>query len=75
MTEPTPLAAFGRLRLPVLLMTGKRSTAAAHGVARRLAKVLPNVTCIEIPGLGHMGPITHAQQVNAEIVRFVVATT
>jgi pimeloyl-ACP methyl ester carboxylesterase len=72
MTEPTPLAAFDALRLPVLLMTGDRSTAAAHGVARRLAKVLPSVTCVEIPGLGHMGPITHAQLVNAQIARFLL---
>ncbi|MBC7601445.1 MAG: alpha/beta hydrolase [Ramlibacter sp.] len=71
MTEPTPLAAFEALRVPVLLMTGERSTAAAHGVARRLAKVLPNVTCIEIAGLGHMGPITHAELVNAQIASFV----
>lgn len=74
-TEPTPLTAFAELRTPVLLMTGERSTAAAHGVARRLATVLPTVKCIEIPGLGHMGPITHAEQVNAEIARFLVETT
>ena len=75
MTESTPLAAFGALRLPVLLMTGDRSTAAAHGVARRLTCVLPNVTRIEFPGLGHMGPIAHAQVVNAEIERFLRAAT
>ena len=75
MTEPTPLAAFGALRLPVLLMTGDRSTTAAHGVARRLSQVLPTVTRIEFAGLGHMGPITHAQVVNAEIARFLLAAT
>ena len=73
MTEPTPLAAFGALHLPVLLMTGDRSTAAAHAVARRLNQVIPNITRIDFPGLGHMGPITDAQLVNAEIARFLLA--
>ena len=73
MTEPTPLAAFAELRMPVLLMVGGSSTAAAHGVARRLAQVIPDITRIDFPALGHMGPITDAQLVNAEIVRFVLA--
>jgi len=75
MTEPTPLATFGALNLPVLLMTGDRSTASAHGVARRLNQVIPNITRINFPGLGHMGPISDAHLVNEEIVRFVLAAT
>lgn len=75
MTEPTPLAAFGALRMPVLLMTGDGSTAAAHGVASRLSRAMPNITRIEFLGLGHMGPITNAQLVNAEITRFLLAST
>lgn len=75
MTEPTPLAAFGALHMPVLLMTGSKSTAAAHGVASRLIRVMPNITHIEFSGLGHMGPITNAQRVNAEITRFLLAAT
>jgi pimeloyl-ACP methyl ester carboxylesterase len=73
MTEPTPLAPFAALRMPVLLMTGDASTVSAHGVARRLAPVLPQVTRVGFPGLGHMGPITHPQVVNAEIARFLRA--
>jgi pimeloyl-ACP methyl ester carboxylesterase len=75
MTEPTPLAAFRALHMPVLLMTGDHSTAAANGVARRLNRVIPNLTRIDFPGLGHMGPITNAQLVNAEITRFLLAAT
>ncbi|MEO6364381.1 MAG: alpha/beta hydrolase [Caldimonas sp.] len=70
-TEPSPLAAFGALRLPVLLMTGKRSTAAAAGVARRLAAALPQVRRIDFEGLGHMGPISHPQLVNEAIAAFL----
>jgi pimeloyl-ACP methyl ester carboxylesterase len=74
-TEPTPLAAFAALPIPVLLLTGGGSTASAHGVARRLISALRHVTRVEFPDLGHMGPITHPQVVNAEIVRFLLAAS
>jgi pimeloyl-ACP methyl ester carboxylesterase len=70
-TESTPLAAFGKLHVPVLYMLGKRSTAAAHGVARLLASALPRVELLEFQQLGHMGPITDPQPVNAAIERFL----
>ena len=70
-TEPTPIEAFARLDVPVLLMTGAASTAAAHGVARCLLQTLPRVTHVEFAGLGHMAPVTHPDAVNAEIERFL----
>lgn len=69
--EPTPLAAFRSLDLPVLYMTGKRTTASARGVARLLAPALPRVEVVEFEDLGHMGPVTHPQVVNAAIERFL----
>jgi pimeloyl-ACP methyl ester carboxylesterase len=71
MREPTPLAAFRALDMPVLYMLGKRSTAAAHGVAKRLIPVLPRVEVVEFDNLGHMGPVTHPQPVNDTIARFL----
>ena len=72
--EPTPLAAFGTIDRPVLYMTGKRSTAAAHGVARLLISVLPDVEVVEFETLGHMGPVTDPETVNVAIARFVART-
>lgn len=72
-TEPTPLAEFRKLDMPVLYMVGKRSTASAHGVARLLVPTLPHAQLVEFDGLGHMGPITHADVVNREIERFLAA--
>lgn len=69
--EITPLAAFARLDVPVLYMTGRQSPASSLGVARLLAPVLPRVQRVEFDGAGHMGPITHAQPVNETIARFV----
>jgi pimeloyl-ACP methyl ester carboxylesterase len=71
MSEPTPLAAFAALDVPVLYMLGKRSTAAAHGVARLLTKALPRVEVLEFEKLGHMGPVTHPDVVNDAIAAFL----
>jgi pimeloyl-ACP methyl ester carboxylesterase len=71
LTEPTPLVAFSSLQIPVLYMVGKRSTPAAHGVARLLTKTLPRVEIVEFEGLGHMGPITDPDRVNDAIARFL----
>lgn len=69
--EPTPLAAFTRLKIPVLYMVGKESPASSLGVARLLTQALPQVQVVEFEGLGHMGPVTHPAVVNAAIFRFL----
>jgi len=70
-TEPTPLAAFRSLDVPVLLMVGKRSTPSARGVVRLLATALPRVEIVEFEDFGHMGPMTHPDRVNGVIARFL----
>jgi pimeloyl-ACP methyl ester carboxylesterase len=70
-TEPTPLAAFRSLDIPVLYMVGKRSTPAARGVARLLTGALPRVEVVEFEELGHLGPVTHPDPVNDVIARFL----
>jgi len=69
--EPTPLAAFARLEIPVLYMVGRDSPASSRGVARLLTKALPQVQVVEFDGLGHMGPVTHPEVVNETIGRFL----
>ena len=70
-TEPTPLAAFRTLKVPVLYMMGKNSTPSAKAVARLLTATLPRVELLELDDLGHMGPITHPGPVNEAIARFI----
>lgn len=69
--EPTSLAAFAALRMPVLLMVGEDSPLSSRAVARRLAGSLPHVETVEFDGMGHMGPITHPERVNATIEHFL----
>jgi pimeloyl-ACP methyl ester carboxylesterase len=70
-TEPARIDEFRRIDVPILYMTGKRSTTSAHGVAQILIPALPKVHVVEFEGLGHMGPITHSEVVNAEIKSFL----
>mgnify|MGYP006182390449 CR=1 FL=1 len=69
--EPTALAAFAELDIPLLYMLGKDSPASSLGVARLLTQTLPRVEVVEFAGVGHMGPITHPQRVNETILRFL----
>jgi pimeloyl-ACP methyl ester carboxylesterase len=72
--EPTPLSAFAALDVPVLLIVGDRSPLSSRAVAQRLTRVLPKVELVELEGLGHMGPVTHAERVNQVIARFLERT-
>ena len=69
--EPTPLAAFAALDMPVLYLTGAKSPAPARGVARILTRVLPRVELVELDGVGHMAPVTHPDVVNGQIAHFL----
>jgi pimeloyl-ACP methyl ester carboxylesterase len=69
--EPTPLAAFSRLDIPVLYMMGRDSPTSSRSVGRLLTRTLPQVQVAEFEGVGHMGPITHPEVVNEAILRFL----
>ena len=69
--EPTPLAAFASLDIPVLYLSGARSTASARGVTRLLAPTLPRVELVDFAELGHMGPVTDPETVDPVITAFL----
>jgi len=71
--EPTPVEAFSRLEIPVLLMVGKQSPLSSRAVARVLARTLRRVELVELEGCGHMAPVTHPERVNGAIARFLEA--
>lgn len=56
-------------------MVGKESPQSALGVARLLTGTLPRVGVVEFDGLEHIGPITHPQQVNQVIARFLASNS
>jgi pimeloyl-ACP methyl ester carboxylesterase len=65
--DTTPLSAYSSLKVPTLYLTGSQSPASAREVARLLIQTLPDVTAVEVPGAGHMAPITHPGIINAAI--------
>jgi pimeloyl-ACP methyl ester carboxylesterase len=62
---------LGEIRTPTLLLTGSCTTPSARRVATLIGHALPCVCCVEIAGAGHMGPLTHAADVNDQIAALV----
>jgi hypothetical protein len=69
--DPTPLSAFAGLSVPVLVMTGRDTRAAARCVAEALVAEVPGAQVVRFDGLGHMGPLTHPERVLAVIEGFL----
>jgi pimeloyl-ACP methyl ester carboxylesterase len=69
----TSLAAYRRLAVPVLAMLGAATRRPPRQILDLLGTVLPDVTRQEIAGAGHLGPLTHAEEVNARIRVFLDA--
>ncbi|MFO0626249.1 MAG: alpha/beta hydrolase [Polyangiales bacterium] len=71
--DRTPASAYASITAPTLLLSGELTPRAARRVAERIAAVLPAARHAVIAGAGHMGPLTHAAAVNAEIVAHITA--
>lgn len=69
----TPVEAYAALAVPILILVGERSPLAARRVAEILCAGLPSALLHEVAGAGHMGPISHAGEVNALIARHLAA--
>ena len=57
----------------MLFLTGARTVAVTRRLAELLRLALPHARHEVLPGMGHMGPITHAAEVNRRIVEFLHA--
>jgi len=66
-------AELARLRMPTLLLSGAQTVGVTRRIAGLLRGVLAHAECEVLPRMGHMGPITHAAEVNDRILRFLLA--
>jgi pimeloyl-ACP methyl ester carboxylesterase len=64
-------ARYATITAPTLILAGQRTHPAELQVVQRLAQTLPHAALQVFPEMGHMGPITHAAQVNAAIAAFI----
>src|SRR5262245_24187054 len=69
--EPVPAGGYATIEFPVLIMRGEYAPRPTRQIAEILPDLLPNSRVAVITGAGHMGPLTHAEAVNAAIVRHV----
>ena len=68
--EPTPAPAYGA-GVPGPDPARERAPAPTRLIAQGLQRLMPHCRLLEIDGAGHMGPLTHAQQVSALIARHI----
>jgi pimeloyl-ACP methyl ester carboxylesterase len=61
--EKYSAAEFRRLQFPVTILRGESSPQPALRVAEMLAEMIPQARLITLREVGHMGPVTHPQQV------------
>ena len=71
LAEPTPLAGYARIDVPVWLLTDIRTRAATVRIARLLAGTLPRAEWRSIEGADRMGPGSHPEAVDREIEAFL----
>jgi pimeloyl-ACP methyl ester carboxylesterase len=70
-TDPTSLAAYRQLDVPVLYLLGARSPRPVHLVADLLGAVFPQVTMHIVEGVGHMGPVTDPDRILPAVLAFL----
>jgi pimeloyl-ACP methyl ester carboxylesterase len=67
--EPTRTSRHGTLRIPTLILRGEHAPSPTRLIAEALKAMMPSARLQIVAGAGHMGPITHAKDVNAAILR------
>lgn len=60
-----------RLMVPTLLLSGGKSPLPTQQIARRLASMMPHARHMHLPTAGHMLPVTHASEINVQILQLI----
>jgi pimeloyl-ACP methyl ester carboxylesterase len=63
---------YGALQVPTLILKGQHAPPTTALVASALADAMAEAASATMPGLGHMGPLTHADIVAPEIANHIV---
>lgn len=72
--DATTRSGYAAIGVPTLVIAGEQTQPAERRTVERLAAAIPAATLRLLPGLGHMGPITHASLVNDLIAAHIAAT-
>ena len=71
LAEENVPAAAARISVPTLLVSGGLSPYLTQRIVYRLASIIPGANTRHLPAAGHMLPISHAEQINREIVTHI----
>jgi pimeloyl-ACP methyl ester carboxylesterase len=71
--DKTDRDTYATISVPTLILGGGNSPSTERRVVEKLGAALPHAAARLFPGIGHMGPISHASLVNAAIVEHVRA--
>lgn len=69
--EENALTSLENLHIPALCLYGEKSPRPTQVISQMLSNVLPDVELLQMPKMGHMGPITHRETVNDQIEAFI----
>lgn len=73
--ERTPLAAYRQLAIPTLILRGEHALEPSRLIAEGLTHAMRAARLCIIADAGHMGPFTHADEVNAAIAAHLKSAT
>ncbi|WP_424630294.1 alpha/beta fold hydrolase [Bradyrhizobium sp. SYSU BS000235] len=60
-----------RLMVPTLLFSGGKSPLPTQQIVKRLASMMPHSRHVHLPEAGHMLSVTHASEINPQILQFI----
>lgn len=69
--DPLEPATLARLNVPQRYLAGANTVPATACIARILRRSLPRANHAWLEGMGHLGPITHATDVNRRIAAYI----
>ena len=64
-------AGYASVSMPVLYLAGRDTRASTRRIAELLTYTLPDVELETLDGMGHLGPVTHAEPIAQRIADFV----
>lgn len=71
--DTTTMRELALLELPMLFLSGTHSRASTRQITAMLRRTLPQAMFRELPAMDHMGPVSHAREVNELIESFLDA--
>ncbi len=69
--EPLAMHEVARICIPTMVITGERTVRAMHRLAAMMRQAWPHARHRTIGSAGHMGPITHGEEVEEEVLAFL----